>query len=74
LLDATNATGVELTDHMAMTPASSVSGFYYAHPEARYFGLGKVGRDQIENMATRRDMTVSELEDWLRPNLDYDPE
>jgi 5-methyltetrahydrofolate--homocysteine methyltransferase len=74
LLDASNATGVELTDHMAMTPASSVSGFYYAHPEARYFGLGKVGRDQIENMATRRDMTVSELEDWLRPNLDYDPE
>ena len=57
-----------------MSPASSVSGFYYSHPESRYFGLGKVGRDQIADMAHRRGMPVGELEDWLKPNLDYDPE
>ena len=73
LLDASRHTGVELTEHLAMNPASSVSGFYYAHPEATYFGLGKIGRDQLEDMAERRNMPLHELEDWLRPNLSYEP-
>ena len=73
LLDASDKTGVTLTEHLAMNPASSVCGFYYSHPDARYFGLGKIGRDQIEDMAGRRNLSRRELEDWLRPNLDYDP-
>ncbi len=72
LLDATNQTGVSLTEHFAMSPAASVSGFYYSHPEARYFAVGKVGRDQIENLARRKDVEVEVMERWLRPNLDYD--
>jgi 5-methyltetrahydrofolate--homocysteine methyltransferase len=51
-----------------------VSGFYYSHPESRYFAIGKIGRDQVEDMAARRGMTVSELEQWIKPNLDYDPD
>ena len=73
LLDADKNVGVELTESCAMTPASSVSGFYFAHPEAKYFGLGKIERDQVESYAERKGMTMTEAERWLAPNLNYDP-
>ena len=73
LLDAVKNVGVELTESCAMTPASSVSGFYFAHPEAKYFGLGKIERDQVESYAERKGMTLAEAERWLAPNLNYDP-
>jgi len=74
LLDSTKHTGVILTESLAMYPASSVSGFYFGHPEARYFAVGKMERDQIEDYAARRKMTVAEVEKWLRPYLNYDPD
>jgi 5-methyltetrahydrofolate--homocysteine methyltransferase len=70
LLEATQATGVSLTESFAMTPASSVSGFYFNHPEAKYFGLGKIGRDQLQDYARRKGMTLDEAARWLGPNLD----
>jgi 5-methyltetrahydrofolate--homocysteine methyltransferase len=70
LLQAEEATGVELTSHFAMTPAASVSGFYYSHPDARYFAIGKIGRDQLESLAQRKGIPAEEMERWLRPNLD----
>ncbi|MEM0952654.1 MAG: methionine synthase [Pseudomonadota bacterium] len=71
LLDAESNTGVELTESFAMTPAASVSGFYFSHPDARYFAVGKIGRDQVESLAQRKAVTVDDIERWLRPNLDY---
>ncbi|MCZ6831987.1 MAG: methionine synthase [Gammaproteobacteria bacterium] len=71
LLQAEQNTGVELTEHYAMTPAAAVSGFYYSHPESSYFAIGKIGRDQVENLAQRKSVPVAEVERWLRPNLDY---
>jgi 5-methyltetrahydrofolate--homocysteine methyltransferase len=71
LLDAPNTCGVELSDNYAMSPASSVSGFYFSHPEAKYFAVGKIGRDQVESLADRKGQTVASMERWLRPNLDY---
>ncbi|MBM4779469.1 MAG: methionine synthase [Archangiaceae bacterium] len=71
LLEATKATGVSLTESMAMLPASSVSGWYFNHPEARYFGIGKLGRDQVEDYAKRKGMAVDVVERWLGPNLGY---
>ena len=65
--------GIDLTDHYAMTPAASVSGMYFAHPESRYFGVGKIGRDQLADYAERVGMSPSEAEKWLHPNLGYDP-
>jgi 5-methyltetrahydrofolate--homocysteine methyltransferase len=73
LLDAEANTGVTLTESFAMWPASSVSGFYFSHPESAYFGLGRIGRDQVEDYAKRKHMTVAEVERWLASNLDYDP-
>jgi 5-methyltetrahydrofolate--homocysteine methyltransferase len=73
LLDAENTTGIRLTENLAMYPASSVSGLYYAHPESRYFGLGRIGKDQVEDIAERKNMPLPELERWLAPNLNYDP-
>ncbi|MBX2829871.1 MAG: methionine synthase [Rhodospirillales bacterium] len=73
LLDADKNVGVSLTESCAMTPASSVSGFYFAHPDAKYFGLGKIERDQVESYAERKGMTMAEAERWLAPNLNYDP-
>jgi 5-methyltetrahydrofolate--homocysteine methyltransferase len=70
LLDATKATGMTLTESFAMSPASSVSGFYFNHPEAKYFGLGKIGRDQVEDYAARKGMSVDEAAKWLGPSLD----
>jgi 5-methyltetrahydrofolate--homocysteine methyltransferase len=61
---------LHLTENFAMFPTAAVSGFYFAHPEARYFSVGKIGRDQVENYARRKGMTVAEVERWLRPNLD----
>jgi 5-methyltetrahydrofolate--homocysteine methyltransferase len=72
LLDA-RSQGLDLTEHFAMTPAASVSGLYFAHPQARYFAIQRVGRDQIEDYAGRKGMTVAEVERWLRPVLAYEP-
>ncbi len=69
LLGATEATGVTLTESMAMLPASSVSGFYFAHPDSQYFGVAKIGEDQLVDYAARRDMPLEEARRWLRPNL-----
>ena len=71
LLQATDATGVELTTSMAMHPGAAVSGIYYSHPESRYFGVGKINKDQVEDYAERKGMTVGEVERWLAPNLAY---
>ena len=71
---STGQAGVTLTESFAMWPASSVSGWYFAHPEARYFGLGRIERDQVEDYARRKDMPVETVEKWLAPNLAYDPE
>jgi 5-methyltetrahydrofolate--homocysteine methyltransferase len=72
LLDA-GAVGLGLTEHFAMTPAASVSGLYFAHPAARYFNVGRLGRDQVEDYAARCGMDRREAETWLRPNLAYEP-
>jgi 5-methyltetrahydrofolate--homocysteine methyltransferase len=73
LLDAEQNAGVKLTESYAMWPGSSVSGLYFAHPEAQYFSLGKIDRDQVADYAARKEMTVAEVERWLGPNLGYDP-
>ena len=73
LLDAPGI-GMQLTEHFAMTPAASVSGLYFGHPEARYFTVGRVGRDQMELYAERNGMTLAEVERWNSPNLGYDPD
>ncbi|WP_369601939.1 methionine synthase [Hahella sp. SMD15-11] len=73
LLDAENTAGIRLTEHFAMMPAASVSGWYFAHPEARYFAVGKIQKDQVEDYARRKGMTLEEAERWLSPNLDYTP-
>jgi 5-methyltetrahydrofolate--homocysteine methyltransferase len=72
LLDAEGA-GLALTETYAMTPAASVSGIYLAHPEARYFSVGRIGRDQVEDYAARKGVSAAEAERWLRPNLGYEP-
>ncbi|MCZ6763415.1 MAG: B12-binding domain-containing protein, partial [Alphaproteobacteria bacterium] len=69
LLDASATTGVTLTESCAMWPAATVSGLYFSHPEARYFGVGKIERDQLEDYASRKGMELSEAERWLAPNL-----
>ncbi|NML66031.1 methionine synthase [Hymenobacter sp. RP-2-7] len=74
LLDAERQTGIILTENLAMYPTAAVSGLYYAHPAASYFGLGKIGRDQVVDMAARKGMSLEELERWLMPNLNYDPQ
>lgn len=73
LLDAERNVGVSLTESYAMNPPSSVSGLYFAHPEARYFRVGKIDRDQVEDYARRKGMPVAEVERWLAPNLAYTP-
>ncbi len=72
LLDATKNTGIFLTESNAMYPASSVSGMYFAHPDSKYFGLGKIAKDQVESYANRKGLSVQEAERWLAPNLNYD--
>jgi 5-methyltetrahydrofolate--homocysteine methyltransferase len=73
LLDAENHTGISLTESFAMWPASSVSGLYFAHPQSKYFAVGKINRDQVLDYHFRKDMTLQEVEKWLSPNLNYDP-
>ena len=74
LLEVEKNTGIELTESCAMNPGSSVSGLYFSHPESKYFAVGKIGKDQVEDYANRKGMTVEEVERWLGPNLAYDPE
>ncbi|MBO0863124.1 MAG: methionine synthase, partial [Chloracidobacterium sp.] len=73
LLQAEQNTGVHLTESFAMIPASSVSGLYFSHPNAKYFAIGKIGRDQVEDYTRRKGMEVREVERWLAPNLNYEP-
>ena len=73
LLDVQAKTGMMLTESFAMWPGSSVSGLYFAHPESRYFSLGKIDRDQVADYSVRKAMSVTEVERWLGPNLNYDP-
>ncbi len=72
LLNVTENTGIELTESMAMYPAAAVSGWYYAHPKAKYFGLGAIAKDQVEDYAERKGWTVEEAEKWLAPSLNYE--
>lgn len=73
LLDATTKIGVELTEHFAMYPTAAVSGWYFSHPDAKYFGVGKIGEDQVRSLAERKSQSVAEIERWLQPNLNYEP-
>jgi len=73
LLDVEANTGMQITESFAMWPGSSVSGLYFAHPESRYFSLGKIDRDQVADYHERKGMSVSEVERWLGQNLNYDP-
>ena len=66
--------GITLTETFAMSPAASVCGLYFAHPEARYFAVGKIDRDQVEDYHRRKGMDLRHVERWLRPNLNYDPD
>jgi len=72
LLDATANTGIQLTESLAMYPASSVCGWYFANPESRYFGIGKIEKNQVEDYSKRKGMPLEEVERWLRPVLEYD--
>lgn len=71
LLEVEKNTGIRLTENFAMYPASSVCGFYFSHPQSKYFGIGKIARDQVEDYAKRKGMTVEETEKWLSPYLSY---
>jgi 5-methyltetrahydrofolate--homocysteine methyltransferase len=73
LLDATKATGVTLTEHFAMYPTAAVSGLYFSHRDAKYFGVGKLALDQVEDYATRKCLTVEQTQRWLTANLGYEP-
>ncbi|MFB3125777.1 MAG: methionine synthase, partial [Woeseiaceae bacterium] len=73
LLDVESNIGLILTESYAMFPTAAVSGFYFSHPDSKYFSVGKIGRDQVESFAARKGMAVSEAERWLAPNLGYDP-
>ena len=72
LLDVKDRTGITLTENFAMHPPSSVSGYYFCHPEASYFRVGQIGKDQVEDYAARKGMSVEEVEKWLQPNLGYE--
>jgi 5-methyltetrahydrofolate--homocysteine methyltransferase len=73
LLSVEQTAGITLTESFAMLPAAAVSGFYFAHPEAKYFAIGKIGKDQVEDYARRKGMDVRSVERWLSPNLNYEP-
>jgi 5-methyltetrahydrofolate--homocysteine methyltransferase len=72
LLDATKNTGITLTESYAMYPTAAVSGWYFGHPESKYFGLGKINRDQVEEYSIRKGMDLDEMERWLSPVLAYE--
>ena len=69
LLGVKEKIGVELTESLAMWPAASVSGYYFAHPEAKYFGLGKIKQDQVEDFANRKGISLEHAQKWLAPNI-----
>jgi 5-methyltetrahydrofolate--homocysteine methyltransferase len=69
LLDAEKSKGIQFTGNLAMYPAASVSGFYFSHPESRYFGLGKISKDQVESYVSRKGCSLEEAERWLGPSL-----
>ena len=71
LMDVENQTGIKLTESFAMYPAAAVSGFYFSHPDSKYFGLGKIEKDQVEDYARRKNMDIKTIERWLGPNLAY---
>ncbi|PTB92796.1 methionine synthase, partial [Marivirga lumbricoides] len=71
LLEVEKHVGITLTENLAMYPTAAVSGFYFAHPDSRYFGLGKIGKDQVTDIAKRKNQPFEELERWLSPNLNY---
>src|SRR5262249_7306648 len=73
LLDAEKDTGIQLTESFAMYPAASVSGWYFAHPQAKYFSVDRISRDQVQAYAARKGIPEQEVERWLAPNLGYDP-
>ena len=72
LLSAKDLASIELTEHMAMLPAASVSGLYFANPESKYFAVGKIQKDQVESYAERKKMDMETCERWLAPMLGYD--
>ncbi|GBE48921.1 methionine synthase [bacterium BMS3Bbin12] len=74
LIDPLANAGIAITESFAMVPTAAVSGWYFAHPDAHYFGVGRIGRDQVEDYARRKGMTVAAVERWLAPNLGYDPQ
>ena len=74
LLDVEQSIGLKLTESFAMFPTAAVSGFYFSHPESRYFSVGKISRDQVESFALRKNLSVPDAERWLAPNLGYDPD
>ncbi|MGD0906219.1 MAG: methionine synthase [Candidatus Acidiferrales bacterium] len=74
LLCAEKNTGITLTENFAMYPAAAVSGFYFSHPESKYFAVGKIGRDQVEDYSRRKGLDLRTVERWLAPNLNYDPD
>jgi 5-methyltetrahydrofolate--homocysteine methyltransferase len=74
ILDAEHLAGVSLTESFAMMPGASVSGWYFAHPEARYFGVSRVEKDQVKDYAIRKGVDLETAERWLRPVLGYDPD
>jgi 5-methyltetrahydrofolate--homocysteine methyltransferase len=74
LLDVDRTAGIHLTESFAMFPTAAVSGFYFSHPRALYFGVGKIDRDQVASYAQRKGMELAEAERWLAPNLGYDPD
>jgi 5-methyltetrahydrofolate--homocysteine methyltransferase len=74
LLDAENNTGVTLTEHFAMYPTAAVSGWYFSHPDSRYYAVGKINQDQVADYAKRKGMSLQEAERWLSPNLAYEPQ
>jgi len=71
LLKATENAGIQLTESLAMYPAASVCGWYFSHPESKYFGVGKINKDQVEDYARRKNMPLEEIERWLMPILEY---
>jgi 5-methyltetrahydrofolate--homocysteine methyltransferase len=73
LLDADRTTGIELTESFAMYPTAAVSGWYLSHPDARYFAVGQIDRDQVASYAERKGQSIEVVERWLSPNLGYDP-
>ncbi len=74
LLDAEAKAGIALTESFAMLPGAAVSGWYFAHPDSRYFGVGKIEADQVADYAKRKGMSLADMERWLAPNLNYDPD